>query len=233
MARSDFEKDIQRKLREREIVPSDKAWEKLNVQLPQEKGEKAARGYWVAAAAIILISVGFFINSNKNELQEPSVVNTKKVNHEAIQPKPSQEIKEDVIVNEVQKPLRQMEEKKIIPESSHAVTATHKIEKEIEIPEEFIVETAEEKKVTKVVSYLETLQSSGKEITEAMVDSLLIQAQRELALERTFKDSTGKVDAMALLNEVENELDKSFRDKIFEALQDGFIVVKTAVADRN
>ncbi len=233
MALSDFEKDIQRKLREREIVPSDKAWEKLNSQLPQSKAKKRRTWYSVAAAVIILISAGVFMNENKKELQKPAVVNTKKEKQEVIQPKPSQEIKEDVIVNEVQKPLRQMEEKKIIPELSNAVTATHKIEKEIEIPEEVIVETAEDKKVTKVVSYLETLQNSGKEITEAMVDSLLIQAQRELALERTFKDSTGKVDAMALLNEVENELDKSFRDKIFEALQDGFIVVKTAVADRN
>src|SRR5690606_24843795 len=233
MALSDFEKDIQRKLREREIVPSDKAWEKLNSQLPQSKAKKRRTWYSVAAAVIILISAGVFMNENKKELQKPAVVNTKKEKQEVIQPKPSQEIKEDVIVNEVQKPLRQMEEKKIIPELSNAVTATHKIEKEIEIPEEVIVETAEDKKVTKVVSYLETLQNSGKESTEAMVDSLLIQAQRELALERTFKDSTGKVDAMALLNEVENELDKSFRDKIFEALQDGFIVVKTAVADRN
>src|SRR5690606_9896127 len=104
---------------------------------------------------------------------------------------------------------------------------------ELKTPEELVVETTEEKKVTEIVSHFKTLQNSGKEITEAMVDSLLIQAQRELALERTFKDSTGKVDAMALLNEVENDLDKSLRDKVFEALQEGFIVVKTAVADRN
>lgn len=233
MGRSDFEKDIQRKLQEREIVPSDKAWEKLNAQLPQEKAKKASTWYRVAAAVIILISAGVFMTNSKSELQKPAVVNTKKENQEAIQPKSSQEIKEDVVRNEVQEPLRQIEERKIIPVSSNAVTATHKIEKEIEVPEEFMVETTEKEKVTEVVSYLETLQNSGKEITEAMVDSLLIQAQRELALERTFNDPTGKVDALALLNEVENELDKSFRDKVFEALQDGFIVVKTAVADRN
>lgn len=232
MGLSDFEKDIQRKLREREIVPSEKAWEKLNSQLPQEKAKKSVTWYWVAAAVIILISVGVFINNDKNESQKPAVVNTEKENRKTIQLTPSQEIKEDVIVrNEVLGPLRQTEEKRNTPEPKR-VTDIQEIKNEIE-PEELVVEAIEDKKVTEVVSHLETLQSLGKEITEAMVDSLLIQAQRELALERTFNEPTGKVDAMALLNEVENELDKSFRDKVFEALEGGFIVIKTAVADRN
>jgi len=233
MGRSDFEKDIQRKLREREIVPSDKAWEKLNSQLPQEKAKKATTWYWVAAAVIILISIDFLINNTKNELREPAVVNTEKENLETTQQAPSPEIKEDAIVNEIEEPLHQMEEDKIITGSGNPVVATQEVESEIEIPQESVVETIEEKKVTEVVSHLETLQNSGKEITEAMVDSLLIQAQRELALERTFNDATGKVDAMALLNEVEKDLDKSFKDKVFEALGDSFIVIKTAVADRN
>lgn len=233
MGRSDFEKDIQRKLREREIVPSEKAWKKLNSQLPKEKAKKGVTWYWVAAAVIILISAGVFMNNDKNELEKPAVVNTGKESEKTIQQTPSPKIKEDVIVNEIQDPLRKTEENKIIPEISNSVVVAQEIEKEIEIPEEPEVVTIEDKKVTEVVSYLEALQSSGKEITEAMVDSLLIQAQRELALERTFKDSTGKVDAMALLNEVEEELDKSFKDKLFKALEGGFIVIKTAVADRN
>jgi len=38
---------------------------------------------------------------------------------------------------------------------------------------------------------------------------------------------------MALLTEVEGELDQSFRDQIFEKLKSGFLKVRTAVADRN
>lgn len=232
MGLSDFEKDIQRKLREREIVPSEKAWEKLNVQLPQEKAKKAVTWYWVAAAVIILISAGIFINSDKNELQKPAVVNMEKENRETIQPTPSAKIKEKVI-NEIQEPLRKTEKNKIIPETINPVVAAKEVKNETEIPEKLVVEAIEEEKVTEIVLHLETLQNSGKEITEAMVDSLLIEAQRELVLERTFKGSTGKVDGMALLKEVENDLDKSFRDKVFEALEGGFIVIKTAVADRN
>jgi len=35
------------------------------------------------------------------------------------------------------------------------------------------------------------------------------------------------------LNEVEGELDISFREQIFESLKTGFLKVRTAVADRN
>ena len=50
--------------------------------------------------------------------------------------------------------------------------------------------------------------------------------------ERLFKaDNT--VDAVALLNEVEVELDQSFRDQIFDRLKTGFMKVRTALADRN
>ncbi len=41
------------------------------------------------------------------------------------------------------------------------------------------------------------------------------------------------MDATALLNVVEFELETSFRDKVFEALGDGFEKVITSVADRN
>ncbi|CAN0604335.1 unnamed protein product, partial [Ectocarpus sp. 12 AP-2014] len=69
-------------------------------------------------------------------------------------------------------------------------------------------------------------------VTDAEVDSLLTRAQDEILRDKIFnKDKS--VDAMALLTEVEDELDKSFRDQIFDSLKAGFIKVRTAVADRN
>jgi len=35
------------------------------------------------------------------------------------------------------------------------------------------------------------------------------------------------------LAEVEDELDESFRDQIFDALKTGYLKLRTAVADRN
>ncbi|MFK7811850.1 MAG: hypothetical protein AB8B59_05100, partial [Maribacter sp.] len=69
-------------------------------------------------------------------------------------------------------------------------------------------------------------------LTEAEVDDLLRNAQEEIFRDELF-NRNGSVDALALLNEVETELDKSFRDQIFESLKTGFLKVRTAVADRN
>ena len=73
----------------------------------------------------------------------------------------------------------------------------------------------------------------GKEsVTDAEVDSLLRHAQRELLADKAFNESNG-VDAQELLAGVEDELNKSFRDQVFEKHKNGFVKVRTAVADRN
>ena len=87
-------------------------------------------------------------------------------------------------------------------------------------------------KITEVVAEVRLLELNNDALTEAEVDSLLRMAQSELLKERIFQ-ADRSVDAMALLNEVEDELDQSFRDQIFDRLKAGFIKVKTAVADRN
>jgi len=69
-------------------------------------------------------------------------------------------------------------------------------------------------------------------VTDAEVDSLLLQAQQDILKENLF-NTDNSVNAMALLTEVEDELDQSFRDQIFESLKTGFLKVRTAVADRN
>ena len=48
-----------------------------------------------------------------------------------------------------------------------------------------------------------------------------------------FNESTGVVNAHALLQDVEDDLEQSFRSKVFQALKENYITVKTAVAQRN
>ncbi|MEM9869311.1 MAG: hypothetical protein AAF765_16560, partial [Bacteroidota bacterium] len=84
--------------------------------------------------------------------------------------------------------------------------------------------------VLEQVTFLE--QKNEIEITDAEVDSLLRKAQEEILNEKRFT-LDGKVDAMALLTEVEDELDASFRGQIFEALKGSYLKLRTAVADRN
>ena len=87
-------------------------------------------------------------------------------------------------------------------------------------------------KVAEVVARVEGLESDNENVTDAEIDSLLHDAQREILADKIFRQDNS-VDAMALLADVEQELDQSFRDQIFDALKDGFLKVRTAVADRN
>jgi hypothetical protein len=72
----------------------------------------------------------------------------------------------------------------------------------------------------------------SSQVTDAELDSLLRNAQEAIVREQLFNtDKT--VNAIALLTEVEDELDQSFRTQIFQSLKTGFLKVRTAVADRN
>jgi hypothetical protein len=88
-------------------------------------------------------------------------------------------------------------------------------------------------KVEEVVAQVQLLENQHNgEVTDAEVDSLLRRAQRQILTDKLFTN-TGSVDAMSLLAEVEDELDETFRDQIFDALKDGYLKLRTAVADRN
>ena len=87
-------------------------------------------------------------------------------------------------------------------------------------------------KVEEVVAQVEVMESLQNNVSDAEVDSLLRAAQKQILTDKLFTQS-GSVDAMGLLAEVEDELDETFRDQIFDALKDGYLKLRTAVADRN
>jgi len=93
--------------------------------------------------------------------------------------------------------------------------------------------TFENQKVQDVVAQIKTMNSNGSKISDAEIDSLLKKAQKEILSNRIYNEQTRMVDAKALLQDVEEDLQQSFRSKVFEALQSGYESVKTAVAERN
>ena len=87
-------------------------------------------------------------------------------------------------------------------------------------------------KISEIVAQVSLIELDSEGVTDAEVDSLLTSAQRELLADKNFRQGSA-VDANLLLADVEVELDKSFRDQVFDKLKQGFIKVRTAVADRN
>ena len=93
--------------------------------------------------------------------------------------------------------------------------------------------TFEEQKIDEIVTQVKLLQQQNKTVTTAEIETLMAAAQQEIKSNQLFKEGGFEVDATALLQEVETELERSFRDKVFDALGKGFEKIRTAVAERN
>lgn len=93
--------------------------------------------------------------------------------------------------------------------------------------------TFEDQKIQDVVAQINHLKANGNTVSNAEIDSLLKKAQNEILNNRLYNENTRTVDANMLLQDVEEDLQQSFRSKVFEALQSGYESVKTAVAERN
>jgi len=91
----------------------------------------------------------------------------------------------------------------------------------------------ETQKVNEVVAQIQKLQQENKEVTTAEIDALLNTAQKEITMQKLYNEATKTVDADALLRSVEDDLEQSFRDKVFNAIKSGYETVKTAVVERN
>jgi hypothetical protein len=91
----------------------------------------------------------------------------------------------------------------------------------------------EDAKLKEVVAEINDLKTENTLVTEQEIDSLLKQAERDILTNKLQRSNTRTVDANALLQDVEADLEQSFRSRVFETLLNNYETVKTAVAERN
>ncbi|HET8803711.1 MAG TPA: hypothetical protein VFM72_03970 [Aequorivita sp.] len=253
MAPHKLEDNIREKLEAREIQPSADAWKKLEAKLDAaQPKKKAVLWYYVAASFIgfVILASVFFSRNNaemKNEVvnetteqkiteKQPEIIpNDSKLQEIASEEKTleKEEKKQNVNSNSVKElPQKKSEiEKKI--EKTEAIANVIKQEEEPLLKN--TTQKEEDKlfnnKVDEVVASVKKLQENNPEVNATDVELLLNNARRDIQTERILNNP--KVDATALLQDVEWELEKSFRDKVFDALGEGFQKVRTAVSERN
>ncbi|AEM71031.1 hypothetical protein Murru_1992 [Allomuricauda ruestringensis DSM 13258] len=237
-----LEKHIKGKLEERTIAPSANAWDKIASQVKEPSPRKKNTWFPYAIAAsvmgIVLVSVFFFTKSNP-EVEQIQVVDTETKTETQTQFE-DRKVKE--LVKDEQTEVAETKSERITPEKTEEfvpktpVSNTAIAEREVRQPlkDEIIINSDKliAQKVEEVVAQVELMEISQQDVTDAEVDSLLRAAQRQILTDKLFSKS-GSVDAMSLLAEVEDELDESFRDQIFDALKTGYFKLRTAVADRN
>ncbi len=259
MAPIKFEEQLKDKLEQRKLQPSEQAWSKLANRLDNQEKKENRSLWWlgIAASIIIILAVSIPYFNNDSENTQPIIVDvdTKKetpkensnqeVTNEVVQ-EVVNEIKEDAIV-ETKKPVVNKEDNLIIKEPKAVVKnavvkseeAFVNIAKPIEAIKKEVVEpveelkTFEEVKILDVVAEIQKMQQEPSGVTDREIDSLLKVAHKEILTQRIYNETSKTVDADALLQDVEADLEQSFRSKVFEALKTNYSKVKTAVAERN
>ncbi|MGB5821905.1 MAG: hypothetical protein WBG90_20645 [Saonia sp.] len=241
MAPIKFEEHIKDKLNERKIAPSDKAWDKIASTLDVSQDSKKGGFLWYGIAAgfigLLMISIWYFSPGNplipadngvvtipkegtKENKAVPNNVSVEKIEEKTavVQNDPIPKIKDS------HKNLSPLQNKEAAVEVKVADGDTKNLwEGSAEI-----IDT----KIAEVIAQVDLLEKNDTAVTDAELDALLRKAQEDILVDKLFrKDHT--VDASALLAEAEAELDKSFRDQIFETLKNGYLKVRTAVAQRN
>lgn len=243
-----WEDNMKEALEKRTIKPSGASWNALSDRLDVADKKKGKVMYlWMGVAASVvalLFTVSVFFNDNT---QNPVLVGTEQQVDENVLPiENSSEQEQLVKTHEIFENLKSFEKntsKKELVKDSDIVTspirkdnsiAENKKEESFKALElSTPMETFEDKKVSEIVAQINELKSKGETVTDADIDALLHRAQKEIAYQSILKEGTRTVDASALLQDVETDLQQSFRNKIFDALKNSYETVKTAVAERN
>ena len=259
MAPINFEDHIKNKLEQREVKPSPDAWETLRAQLDDSDSKKNRKPYWwlgLAASFIgILLIASFLFNGNKNEtptvveieetqIDEPDVnTDLSSSNDEQMIDQNDETIpslnKEKKLIKKqpvIDSNLKKEQQKIISNELNNTVASRKEIIEEKptnELPKTNAILTFKDQKINAVVAEIRALQGNNNGISEKEIDALLDAAQKEITLNRAYNEVTKTVDADALLRSVEEDLEESFRARVFKLLQSGYEGVKTAVAERN
>ncbi len=256
MAPIKLEDNIREKLEARELKPSKDAWKKLETKLDKKQPKrKPVLWYYAAASFVGLLIVGsvFFSRNNTegNRIVEENAKETTVEKQTEIVPKrvnaneiATDENKSEKVNSEEKQ--KQAPNLKLLPikkesavdkqiQKSEAIAKTSVEEIQKPVTEKKPALSEDEKlfnnKVEEVVASVKKLQHDKSEVTEADVLSLLENARRDIQTQRIL--NSPKIDATALLQDVEWEMEKSFRDKVFDALGEGFQKVRTAVSERN
>ena len=134
---------------------------------------------------------------------------------------------------QIAEPPKKHKEQPVIQKYEEAVAVTDSQKASADEKLDQTTQSKIDAEVNDLISKVQEQQNSGVAYSDAEIDQLLRDAQRDIISEKMFDRERNTISAEALLYEVEEELDPSFRDRIFEALKDGFMKAREAIVSRN
>ncbi|MBP4136663.1 hypothetical protein [Flavobacterium geliluteum] len=241
MEPNNFEKDFRKKLNQRTIAPSDKAWDRLDAMLsiaeekkPLVRSFPTAKKSWlyVAASLVGFLLLGtFFFQQKKHAVEMPK-------NNVAVEEHSQKDsvIKPVLHTNDSNKILVASREEIFVKKSSQkenqksSQKSNQLIKKEQnQVAESSIIikNNQEKQSINNQNSMVETSKSES-------ADQLLSSSKEPMVAEHLAKPKTKiKINANDLLDQVDGELELSFREKMITKVNKNYQTVKVALANRN
>ncbi len=243
MEPNNFEKDFREKLNQRKIEPSSKAWDRLDAMLsvaeekePIKLESKKSKRKWlfIAASLVGFLLVGtLFFNQNKKAVQTPETVIVEKEK----ETRTKKESVTEPILNTVDsaKTKTAIAEKTSVTKneknnprvSGQTSNKIIKNESNIIAESSIIIKNNQEKQSAN--NQIEVTETSKKE----SVDQLLETAENKVLAQNQNKKAKVKINAADLLNQVDGELELSFREKVITKVNKNLQEVKVAISNRN
>ena len=235
MEPNNFEKDFRKKINQRTIEPSDKAWDRLDAMLNIVENKKPKkRKIWLYVAASItgflLIGTVFFIqNKNNNTIPQNNVTIEENIQKDSV-------VKPD---NNVLHPVKSAENEVAVVEET-TIKNNKKSEKKLnqESVSTLKNQVAESSVIIKNNPSNQSINSNGniQNPQNETVEKVFDTTEKNVLAENSAKPKTKlkvKVNANDLLNQVDGELELSFREKVIATVNKNYQTVKVAVANRN
>ncbi|SFD09083.1 hypothetical protein [Flavobacterium phragmitis] len=228
MEPNNFEKDFREKLDERRIEPSNKAWDRLDAMLSvQEEKKQPSKKKWlyIAASFIGFLLIGtLFFNQNKNAVETPkTVIVEKEIEKESVKDpilNTEDSVKTEVAVSE--KPSEVISNK--VEKTSNPISNKTSKNESNQIAESSIIKNNQS-----TINQTVVPENPQKE----NVDQLLQNAEEKVLAQSGVKKAKVKINANDLLNQVDEELELSFREKVITKVNKNLQEVKVAISNRN
>lgn len=241
MVQNKFENSMREQLEARKLPTPQNGWHELQGRLDKHDNQKKSKKrlmYVGVAASVIGVALVSFLMFKSNTTHH-IVTDVQSVESPEMEQMPAtskmkieqlntvENIKENrsLVITET-KPKEQVE---------IADLAQNKIAKDKKVLQKTTAENLEANSIasgnTKVskASFQESEQ-----ITDAYLEDLLEEANQDLQMQQQgIKRAKQTVNAEALLEGVEDDIEHSFREKVFDVVKKGFGKVKTAVVERN
>jgi hypothetical protein len=236
MEPNNFEKDFREKLNQRKIEPSDKAWDRLDAMLTvaeEKKPKRKNKWLYVAASIVGFLLLGTFFFNQKKTIETPKneVViegNSQKGSEAKSGLNEIDSIKEKIIISEREPNLSSGNSNNKVDVINQKSNQTIKNETN-QIVESSVIN--QKNQLTQSGSNQISVSETPKNET---TDQLLNAAEKSSVAENLAKPKAKiKINASDLLNQVDGELELSFREKVITKVNKNYQTVKVALANRN